>query len=69
MIHDGRFEVTQSPMTISIEAVERMLRAATDAGINAEFPAFAAQLLRRAAAAGLENEELAALIKVLRATA
>jgi len=66
MIHEGRFEVTQSPMTISIEAVERMLRAATDAGINAEFPAFAAQLLRRAAAAGLESEELAALIKVLR---
>lgn len=67
MIHDGRFEVTQSPMTISIEAVERMLRAAADAGINAEFPAFAAQLLRRAAAAGLETEELAAMIKVLRA--
>lgn len=66
MIHEGRFEVTQSPMTISIEAVERMLRAATDAGINDEFPAFAAQLLRRAAAAGLETEELAALIKVLR---
>jgi 3-hydroxyisobutyrate dehydrogenase-like beta-hydroxyacid dehydrogenase len=54
-------------MTISIEAVERMLRAAGDAGINAEFPAFVARLLRRAAAAGLETEELAALIKVLRA--
>ena len=42
------------------------LRQAREAGIGSEFPAFADGLFRRAMAAGLGEEKLAAMIKVLR---
>jgi 3-hydroxyisobutyrate dehydrogenase-like beta-hydroxyacid dehydrogenase len=66
VIHRGDFAISQSPMSISVEATERIAQSARDAGINDEFPAFAAGLFRRAADAGYGNEELAALIKVMR---
>ncbi|QEH39684.1 NAD(P)-dependent oxidoreductase [Chitinophaga sp. XS-30] len=66
VIRSGNFEISQSPMKISIDAMERILQQAEDAGIHSGFPAYAAGLFRQAAKAGLENEELAALIKVLR---
>lgn len=66
VIQSGDFAISQSPMRISIEATERILQAAQQAGINTEFPAFAAGLFRRAGAAGLGGEEVAALIKLLR---
>ena len=66
MIHTGNFNVTQSPMRISIEATARLEQTAVEAGINSAFPAFAAALFKKAAAAGYEGEEVAALIKVLR---
>ena len=67
VIQSGNFEVTESPLKISVEATERILQQAREARINTEFPALAAQLFKRAALAGYENEEAAALIKVLRA--
>ncbi|OEZ30395.1 NAD(P)-dependent oxidoreductase [Variovorax boronicumulans] len=66
VIQSGDFTITQSPMRISVEATQRILQTAQEAGINTEFPAFAAGLFQRADAAGLGGEELAALIKLLR---
>jgi len=66
VIHSGNFNISESPLKISVDAVERILQQAKDAGIHSGFPAYAAGLFRQAADAGLENEELAALIKVLR---
>jgi 3-hydroxyisobutyrate dehydrogenase-like beta-hydroxyacid dehydrogenase len=67
VIQSGDFAISQSPMRISVEATRRILQAAQASGINAEFPAFAAGLFQRADDAGLGGEELAALIKLLRA--
>ncbi len=66
VIQSGDFAISQSPMRISVEATQRILQTAQASGINTEFPAFAAGLFRRADAAGLGGEELAALIKLLR---
>ena len=69
VIQSDNYAVSQSPLKISVEATERIAQAARAAGINAEFPRFAADLFRRGAAAGYAEEEAAALIKVLRASA
>lgn len=53
-------------MHISIEATQRILRSSRDAGLNIEIPALIANLFARADAAGLGDQEMAALIKVLR---
>ncbi|RRH92592.1 NAD(P)-dependent oxidoreductase [Variovorax beijingensis] len=66
VIQSGDFAISQSPMRISIEATQRILQTAQQAGISTEFPAFAAGLFKRADAAGLGGEEVAALIKLLR---
>ncbi|MGV3617337.1 MAG: NAD(P)-dependent oxidoreductase [Fimbriimonas sp.] len=66
MIHRGDFAISQSPMSINVEATERIARSARDAGIDDEFPTYVAGLFRRAADKGYGNEELAALIKVMR---
>lgn len=66
VIKREEYAATESPIRISIEAVERMLQTAQESGINTEFPIFAAGIFRQAKAAGYENEELAALIKVFR---
>jgi len=66
MIHTSNFQATESPMRISIEATARLEATAREAGINAAFPAFASALFKKAAAAGYEDEEVAALIKVMR---
>ncbi len=65
-ISDNNFSVTQSPMAISVEAVDRIVDAARTAGLNPVLPELAAGLLHKAADAGFGHEELAALIKVLR---
>lgn len=66
VIQSGDFTITESPLRISVEATQRILQSSQDAGLNTEFPAFVVDLLKRADAAGLGNQELAALIKVLR---
>lgn len=66
VIASGDFTISQSPLQISVEATDRILQQANEAGINNGFPKYAAGLLKQAADAGLGNEELAALIKVLR---
>ncbi|MBC9795958.1 NAD(P)-dependent oxidoreductase [Sinomicrobium weinanense] len=69
VIRSGNFEISQSPLRISVEAVERILKQAKGSGINTELPELASGLLQKAKAAGYENEELAALIKVMRKSA
>ncbi|HEY0947677.1 MAG TPA: NAD(P)-dependent oxidoreductase [Opitutaceae bacterium] len=66
VIKSGDFRVTASPMSISIEATERILAATREAGIPDDIPAFIARFFQRAKAAGYQNEEAAALIKLLR---
>jgi 3-hydroxyisobutyrate dehydrogenase-like beta-hydroxyacid dehydrogenase len=66
VIQSGNFEVSESPLKISVEATERLAQSAREAGINSEFPAFVSGFFKKAAAAGYENEEVAALIKVFR---
>jgi 3-hydroxyisobutyrate dehydrogenase-like beta-hydroxyacid dehydrogenase len=66
VIQSGNFEISESPLKISVEATERLAQAAREGGINSEFPAFVSGFFKKAAAAGYENEEVAALIKVLR---
>ena len=69
VIQSGRYEVSESPLRISVEATERLAQAARESGINSELPTFASGLFRRAMAAGHGDEEVAAVIKVLRASA
>ncbi len=56
----------ESSMEICAGSGTLFLRQAREAGIGSEFPAFADGLFRRAMAAGLGEEKLAAMIKVLR---
>ncbi|TAJ86087.1 NAD(P)-binding domain-containing protein [Reyranella sp.] len=57
----------ESSMEICAGSGTLFLRQAREAGIGSEFPTFADGLFRRAMAAGLGEEKLAAMIKVLRA--
>ncbi len=66
VIQSGDFSISQSPLSISVGATRRILEAAEISGINSEFPQLASGLLARAAKAGYEKEELAAVIKILR---
>lgn len=66
VIASGDFRATESPLRISIPAVRRILRTSEHLDINAELPTLIDRWLQRADAQGLADEELAALIKVLR---
>lgn len=66
IIQSGDFSVTQSPLSISVDATERILKASQQYGINTEVAQLTAGLLQRANKAGYAKEELASLIKVLR---
>ena len=66
VIQSGDFTATESPMRISIEATARIAQAARDGGIDDRIPAFIADLFAGAGRAGYADEEVAAVIKVLR---
>ncbi|MEN7547599.1 NAD(P)-binding domain-containing protein [Rapidithrix thailandica] len=66
MIQSENYEISESPLKISVDAVERISDQAHKAGINHAFPTFASALFQKASAMNLGNEELAAIIKVLR---
>lgn len=68
VIHSGDFNITQSPLAISIGATQRILDASTELGINTDFPKFAASLLNKSGKLGYADQELAAVIKTLRET-
>ncbi len=66
VIQSGDFTITESPLRISVEATKRIETFSESNGLNTEFPRLGAGLLQRAHAAGLGNEELASLIKIMR---
>lgn len=66
VIESGDFTISESPMRISIAAVDRIASTSGDLGISRELPDLVNGWLRKAADAGLADSELAALIKVLR---
>ncbi len=68
VIASGDFTISESPMRISISAVERLVATADALGINRQLPELVNGWLTRAQAMGLADQEVAALIKVLRDT-
>jgi 3-hydroxyisobutyrate dehydrogenase-like beta-hydroxyacid dehydrogenase len=64
-IRESNFNITQSPMSISITASKRIADTAKSMGLDTEFTDVIAGLLRKAKDKGYENEEVAALIKVI----
>lgn len=66
VLQAGNFAVSQSPLSISVEATERILKASQEYGINTEVPKLAAEFFKHAEQAGYRDEELASLIKVFR---
>lgn len=66
VIESGDFTITESPLRISVAAVARILRVSEQLGINTEVPELVNGWLDEADRTGSGNEELAALIKVLR---
>jgi 3-hydroxyisobutyrate dehydrogenase-like beta-hydroxyacid dehydrogenase len=69
VIESGDYRISESPLSISIDATDRLAHAAHASGIDAAFPEFVAALFKRAEASGYANQEFAALIKVLRTPA
>jgi 3-hydroxyisobutyrate dehydrogenase-like beta-hydroxyacid dehydrogenase len=66
VIHHARFSDPGASLSVWNGALQRIREQARAAGINAEFPDFAAAIFERAIAAGLAGEDVTALIKVLR---
>jgi 3-hydroxyisobutyrate dehydrogenase-like beta-hydroxyacid dehydrogenase len=66
VIASGDFRITESPLRISVEATRRIAEFSRAHRLDTQFPDLAASLMQRADAAGLGNEEAAALIKMMR---
>lgn len=69
VIEKGDFAISQSPLSISVDATRRIEEAMRRQGLRSELPALIAQLLRDAEEAGHANEEFAAVTKILRGAA
>ncbi len=69
VIQTGTYENPQSSVKTCTFGVELFVKQAREARINSEFPAFALGIFKKAMAAGYAEEEVAALIKVLRGDA
>jgi 3-hydroxyisobutyrate dehydrogenase-like beta-hydroxyacid dehydrogenase len=65
-IQTGNYGKPQSSLEMCADAVELIMKQAREAGINSEIPKFTGELFRKALSAGYGDEEVAALIKVLR---
>lgn len=72
LLHEGKviagnnFAVSESPLKISVEATDRILQHARDNKIHTVYPALMANLLQQAFDSGYGDEELAAVVKILR---
>jgi 3-hydroxyisobutyrate dehydrogenase-like beta-hydroxyacid dehydrogenase len=66
VIQSGDFRITESPLRISVEAMQRIHNFSKNRHLNTEFSELANRMLQRADAAGLGGEEVAALIKLMR---
>ncbi len=65
VINSGDYSITQSPLPISVAATKRIADSFKALNVNQEFPEILARILEEASQKGLENEELAAIIKVI----
>ncbi|MET0336381.1 MAG: NAD(P)-binding domain-containing protein [Caulobacter sp.] len=65
-IASGDFRATESPMRISVSAVERIVVTSRQLGLDDAVPSLMHDWLGAAVEAGYQDEELAALIKVIR---
>lgn len=65
VINRGDFRVTQSPLPISIAATRRIADSFRELNVIQDFPEIIAGILEKAHHKGLDNEELAAIIKVI----
>lgn len=65
-IRENNFNITQSPLSISVIASQRITDAVRSIGLDAAFTDEIATILRKAKEKGYENEEVAAIIKVIR---
>ncbi|MCT9073063.1 NAD(P)-dependent oxidoreductase [Cupriavidus gilardii] len=69
VVETGDFAVSQSPLSISVDATRRIEQAMRHHGLRSELPALIAQLLHEAEQAGYANEEFAAVTKILKGAA
>lgn len=66
-IHSGQYDNPTATLAVWYAALRRIQDQARAAGINSEIPDFTARFFERAVAAGHGEEDVAALVKVLRA--
>ncbi|TKH45420.1 3-hydroxyisobutyrate dehydrogenase [Paenibacillus terrae] len=65
-IQSGVYDKPQSSVNMSMVTVDLLMEQAREAGMNNEFPVFAQSLFKKALDAGYGEEEVCALIKVMR---
>jgi 3-hydroxyisobutyrate dehydrogenase-like beta-hydroxyacid dehydrogenase len=65
VINRGDYQITQSPLPISVAATRRIADSFKELEILQEFPEILAKILAEASQQGLDNKELAAVIKVI----
>lgn len=65
VVEKGDFTISQSPMSISVAATERIHRAFRSAGAQTDFVKTISDLLQKAESRGLADQEVAALVKVV----
>jgi len=66
IVHSGDFSNPSATLSVWNAAHEHIRAHAHDMKINSEFPDFVSNLLTRAEGAGYGNEDIAAIIKILR---
>lgn len=66
VIANEDFQVSQSPLSISVSATRRIYNAAEDYNLNTEFFSVISNYLKRADDRGLGGKELASLIEIIR---
>lgn len=64
-IDQDHFEITQSPLSISVSATQRIADTFKDLPVTQEFPQIISSILKQADSRGLRGKELAAIIKVI----
>lgn len=65
----NRFDITQNTLRMNFGAAMRLVQQARESGINADFPEYTSRTMEKGMSAGFADQDLAALIKVLRAAA
>jgi 3-hydroxyisobutyrate dehydrogenase-like beta-hydroxyacid dehydrogenase len=66
VIHSGKYNDPGATLTVWDGALQRIQAQAHDAGISCEVPDFISSLFKRAISAGYGQEDVAAIVKVLR---